>query len=149
MSCPKCNLKGIDFKSQRMGDKRFIDSDFRKAILRKANLSNMYMLSTNFRGADLRGANLSHTFFTRRSIFRDADLRGANLNDVWFTTADLRNADLRGTNIERITTLEDADLSGARVDPDFYQRILLNQPRGICILNTTLPNGDIVSYGCQ
>ena len=141
ISCPGCNLRGIDFKSIRMGDKRFVDSDFRESDLRGANLSNMYMLTTNMKNADLRGANLSHTFFTLRSSFLNADLRGANLNDVWFTTADLRGADLRGTNVERITTLEDADLTGARVDPDFYDRIQADQPRGICIVNTTLPNG--------
>ena len=75
MTCPGCNLQGMDFNSASMGDKRFIDANFSKADLRRANLSNMYMLSTNLQGADLRGANLSHTFFTRSSNFRDADLR--------------------------------------------------------------------------
>ena len=63
MRCPGCNLRGIDFSSKAMGDKRFIDSDFSNADLRDANLSNMYMLTTNFEGADLRNSDLSHTFF--------------------------------------------------------------------------------------
>ena len=149
MTCPGCNLQGIDFNSVNMGDKRFIDSNFSRADLRRANLSNMYMLTTNLQGADLRGADLSHTFFTASSSFRDADLRGANLDDVWFTDADLRGADLRGTNVELITTLEGADLRGAKVDASFYRKVLADQPYGICLSNTTLPNGDMIRDSCQ
>ena len=149
MTCPGCNLQGIDFNSVSMGDKRFIDSNFSRADLRRANLSNMYMLTTNLQGADLRGADLSHTFFTASSSFRDADLRGANLDDVWFTDADLRGADLRGTNVELITTLEGADLRGAKVDANFYSKILADQPYGICLSNTILPNGDMIRDSCQ
>ena len=149
MTCPGCNLQGMDFNSASMGDKRFIDANFSKADLRRANLSNMYMLSTNLQGADLRGANLSHTFFTRSSNFRDADLRGANLHDVWFTDADLRGADLRGANVGLITTLEGADLRGAKVDESFYRKVLADQPYGICMLNTTLPNGEVIRDSCE
>ena len=149
MSCPGCNLQGIDFNSVSMGDKRFIDSNFSKADLRRANLSNMYMLTTNLQGADLRGANLSHSFFTRSSNFREADLRKANLNDAWFTDADLRGSDLRGANVELITTLEGADLSDAQVDASFYSKVLADQPYGICLLNTTLPNGEVIRDSCE
>ena len=69
MTCPGCNLQGIDFNSVSMGDKRFIDSNFSRADLRRANLSNMYMLTTNLQGADLRGADLSHTFLLHRQVF--------------------------------------------------------------------------------
>ena len=149
MTCPGCNLQGIDFNSVSMGDKRFIDSNFSRADLRGANLSNMYMLTTNLQGADLRGADLSHTFFTASSSFRDADLRGANLDDVWFTDADLRGADLRGTNVELIATLEGADLRGAKVDASFYRKVLADQPYGICLSNTTLPNGEMIRDSCE
>ena len=149
MTCPGCNLQGIDFNSVSMGDKRFIDSNFSNADLRRANFSNMYMLTTNLQGADLRGADLSHTFFTRSSNFRDADLRGANLHDVWFTDADLRGADLRGTNVGLITTLEGADLRGAKVDASFYRKVLADQPYGICLSNTILPNGDMIRDSCE
>ena len=117
-----------------MGDKSFTNSNFSKADLRKANLSNMYMLTTNLQEADLRGANLSHTFFTKSSNFRNADLRGA---------------DLRGSNVELITTLEGADLRGAKVDTSFYSKVLADQPYGICLMNTTLPNGDIIRNSCE
>ena len=147
--CPKCNLRGVAFNSKRMGDKRFVNSNLANADLRYADLSNMYMLTTNLRRADLRGANLSHTFFTASSNFENADLRGANLNDVWFTDANLRGADLRGTNVEDITTLEGADLRGAKVDVDFYAKVLADQPYGICLANTTLPNGDVIQNSCQ
>ncbi len=149
MTCPGCNLQGIDFNSVSMGDKRFIDSNFSKADLRRANLSNMYMLTTNMQRADLRGANLSHTFFTISSSFRDADLRGANLDDVWFTDADLRGADLRGANVELIATLEGANLQGAKVDSDFYRKILADQPYGICLYKTTLPDGKFIQDSCK
>ena len=149
MTCPGCNLQGIDFNSASMGDKSFTNSNFSKADLRRANLSNMYMLTTNLQEADLRGADLSHTFFTKSSNFRNADLRGANLHDVWFTDADLRGADLRGTNVELITTLEGADLRGAKVDTSFYSKVLADQPYGICLMNTTLPNGDIIRNSCE
>ena len=107
------------------------------------------MLTTNLQGADLRGADLSHTFFTKSSNFRGADLRGANLLDVWFTDADLRGADLRGTNVELIKTLEGADLRGAKVDASFYDRVLADQPYGMCLSNTTLPNGEIIRNNCK
>lgn len=149
MSCPGCTLQGIDFNSASMGDKSFTNSNLSKADLRRANLSNMYMLTTNLQGADLRGADLRHTFFTRSSNFRDADLRGANLLDVWFTDADLRGADLRGTNVELIKTLEGADLRGAKVDASFYGRVMADQPYGICLSNTTLPNGEIIRNSCK
>ena len=149
MSCPGCSLQGIDFNSARMGDKSFTNSNLSKADLRRANLSNMYMLTTNLQGADLRGADLRHTFFTGSSNFRDADLRGANLLDVWFTDADLRGADLRGTNVELIKTLEGADLRGAKVDANFYGRVMADQPYGICLSNTTLPNGEIIRNSCK
>ena len=134
MTCPGCNLQGIDFNSASMGDKSFTNSNFSKADLRRANLSNMYMLTTNLQEADLRGADLSHTFFTKSSNFRNADLRGA---------------DLRGTNLELITTLEGADLRRAKVDKSFYSKILADQPYGICLMNTTLPNGDIIRNSCE
>lgn len=54
-------------------------------------------------------------------------------------------SDIRGANIEQITTLEVAELSRDRVDADFDTRLQLNQPKGICILNTTLPNEDTLS----
>ena len=149
MSCPGCTLQGIDFNSASMGDKSFTNSNLSKADLRRANLSNMYMLTTNLQGADLRGADLRHTFFTGSSNFRDADLRGANLLDVWFTDADLRGADLRGTNVELIKTLEGADLRGAKVDANFYGRVMADQPYGICLSNTTLPNGKIIQNSCK
>ena len=149
MRCPGCNLRGIDFSSKTMGDKRFIDSDFSNADLRDANLSNMYMLTTNFEEADLRNSDLSHTFFTRSSNFRNADLRGAILYDVWFTQADLRGADLRGTYVGFIHTLEDADLRGAKVDEIFYREVMKDQPYGICMDNTILPNGTIVRNSCR
>ena len=149
ISCPGCNLRGIDFNSAVMGDKYFIDSNFANADLRHADLSNMYMLTTNMEGADLRGANLSQTFFTRYSNFRGADLRGANLNHTWFTDADLRGADLRGTNVEAIHTLEGADLRGAIVDENFYTKVMADQPYGICLNNTTLPNGNKVGASCE
>ncbi len=88
-------------------------------------------------------------FFTSHSNFRGADLRGANLNHVWFTDADLRGADLRGTNVEAIHTLKGADLRGALVDESFYIVVLNDQPYGICLGNTTLPNGDRAVASCE
>lgn len=149
ITCPGCNLRGIDFNSKKMGNKRFVDSNFSNADLRESNLSNMYMLTTNFEGADLRNSDLSHTFFTRSSNFRNADLRGAILYDAWFTQADLRGADLRGTYVGFIHTLEDADLRGAKVDDIFYREIMEDQPYGICLDNTILPNGKIIRNSCQ
>ncbi len=107
------------------------------------------MLTTNLQGADLRGADLSHTFFTKSSNFRDADLRGANLHDVWFTDADLRGADLRGSNVELIKTLEGADLRGAKVDVGDYGMVLADESYGMCLSNTTLPNGEIIRNSCK
>ena len=92
ISCPGCNLRGIDFNSAVMGDKYFIDSNFANADLRHADLSNMYMLTTNMEGADLRGA---------------------------------------------------------MVDENFYTKVMADQPYGICLNNTTLPNGNKVGASCE
>ncbi|WP_413440707.1 pentapeptide repeat-containing protein [Synechococcus sp. MIT S1220] len=39
ISCPGCNLRGLDFNAAVMGEKRFIDSNFANADRRGANLS--------------------------------------------------------------------------------------------------------------
>ena len=68
---------------------------------------------------------------------------------MWFTDADLRGADLRGSNVELIKTLEGADLRGATVDASFYRKVLADQPYGICLLNTILPNGEVIRDSCE
>ena len=62
ISCPGCNLRGLDFNAAVICEKRFIDPNFANAELRQADLSNMTLLTTNMEGADQRGALVDESF---------------------------------------------------------------------------------------
>ena len=69
----------------------------------------------NFEGAYLKGADYRGLNFMGVS-FRGANLRDANFEDCDLTGADFQFADLRGADFALSKGLENADLSGARMD---------------------------------
>ena len=86
-------------------------SDFRHAILRKADLIGITIADSDFRYTDLRGAYLMGT------IIREVDLRYANLRGAHLTYAELNNVDFRGADLRgaylTYAKLENVDLRDA------------------------------------
>jgi hypothetical protein len=116
--------------------------------LRRANLSNQWLVSTNLSdaslyyanlsGANLNGANLSGARLIGADLsgasLYSADLSGASLYDANLRGARLIGADLRGARLSG-ANLSDADLRGAAL----AQARELNNACGN--VNTRLPEG--------
>lgn len=72
---PDSNFRRAILEQARMTEANFEGSDFRKASMRQADLMKSAFDDSDFRGADLRKARMNMSNF-RRCRFEGADLRG-------------------------------------------------------------------------
>jgi uncharacterized protein YjbI with pentapeptide repeats len=133
LSCPGCDLSGLNFKRRDLGgaDLRganLTGTSFHRAILRAANLSGANLHEANLNrtvltNADLRGATLTGALLYQAEAGR-ANFSGANLNDARlrrvrvafgnFSGADLTLADLEDARLSQ-ASFRNAKLSGANL----------------------------------
>jgi len=119
--------------------------NFRRAMLRGANFSNVPLKSACFSGADLAHANLTATDMSgtdcsgsnlEEAILRDANLFGADLTKACLVKADLSRAQLSNAKCAGCrftsavlnqallveTCLQDAELSGVQARQALFRR---------------------------
>ena len=99
------------------------EADLNHALLKKADLSDLYLTDANLVGADLSGADLSNT----------------NLSGAVLTDAELDGADLTGSNLSG-TELSGADLEDAKVTKDQLEAC------GVLAM-ATMPDGSRHAHG--
>ena len=90
----------------------FADLDaaqFESATLLGAKLTRVRAQKANFKSADLKSANLY------QADLREAQLDGADLKNASLRETDLRDASLIGTDLRGVSSLDSADLSGAKL----------------------------------
>ncbi|MDZ4129632.1 MAG: pentapeptide repeat-containing protein, partial [Hydrogenophaga sp.] len=111
ISCPQCDLSGIDIPGQI-----FEGADLRGANLKGARLGSIDRMAAgaSFLRADLSGANLEQAYFKEAdltgALLVNANMVNANFQGALLTGADLSGADLTGT------LFRNADLIEARFD---------------------------------
>ena len=90
------------------------DTDFSRANLAKANLSEACLYEANFEKANLTGANLSEANLYNAK-FKKANLSRANLKEAWLYHANFEEANLTGADLSK-ACLYHANFEGARFD---------------------------------
>ncbi|MBD2563276.1 MULTISPECIES: pentapeptide repeat-containing protein [Nostoc] len=106
-----------------MGERNFINANFRCAILASAKLSEINLSYAKLSWADLSQANLSKADLTAADL-SEANLSGADLSKAYLmranlTKANLQLANLSGANLSSANlsevNLTDADLTGVNL----------------------------------
>lgn len=92
------------------------NSDFRRAILEDADLTESNFEGSDFSRASMRGANLMKSNFDNCD-FRGADLKKAKMNMADFRNCKLSGADLRGIR-GRYAIWDGSDWWNAMLDED-------------------------------
>jgi hypothetical protein len=107
----RADLSDADLRRANLSDADLSDANLSAANLRRANLSDADLRRANLRRANLSDANLRRANLSDADL-SDADLRRANLSDADLSDADLRRANLSDADLRR-ANLSAANLSAA------------------------------------
>jgi GTPase SAR1 family protein len=114
------NLDNSNLSYANLNNIYLIGSILINTILSNANLNNALLQGAYLGDANLNGANLSGADLVGANL-SDANLTSANLDKTNLSGAYLRDANLSGVTFSKETTLERADLRGAKMDADFKE----------------------------
>lgn len=102
-------------------------------LLERANLTEAKLSETHLSGEDLRWAILSGAELLGADL-SGANLDGADLSESYLERANLRGVNLAGANLWNADLENNADLTGAKVDPYHLSEVS-------SLSGTTMPDG--------
>ncbi len=131
-SGPSDESERLDWSFQNHADAvlrkgRHPDSNFRRAILDRADLTEGVFTGGDFRRASMVGADLMKSAFDGAD-FRGADLRKARLNLSQFNNCKMEGADIRGIR-GRYAIWQGADWWNAKLDDDLRKTLSKKWPK--------------------
>jgi len=147
------NFEEADLEFAMLFDAQLEGANFERAHLEDANLETAGLKGGNLKGAHLEGANLNAADLERaqlegahlhgaqleganliganfyRAHLKKANLSKANLEEANFKGASLEQANLRGANLEGVDLETARSLRGAKIDPQWLERLCINPQR--------------------
>lgn len=123
-----CDFRGVNLAESEHVGTAFRNCKFDRASFWHSTFRGCSMMGSVFTNCRLRPIVFDEVDFTL-AVLAGTDLRGANLSgcrlrEAGLVETDLRKAVLRGADLSgarvRGARLDDADLRGARVDPDLW-----------------------------
>jgi uncharacterized protein YjbI with pentapeptide repeats len=112
----KFEMQGVNFSHTRMQNSRLNSVNFKNVVLFQAKLENCFMSNVDFTEANLKAVS-----------FNNSKL----LHNVKFNNANLENAELLKITYDKTTDLKGANLMGAFVDSNWFERIKAAEIIGI------------------